>query len=199
MRKAFFPTLLAVSAGLSSAWAADPLASAESAGLIPKTQTFYINPPVENSPHPLNNGRVESLGVSIASNGNVIIGWEDDGSGLSDYEAVWTLRDKAGAALITPANIPTLDPEKTPIESAYRAFYRADNSLVSGWTAWGPKIKANLFGDGIGMGATAFALGIEVPEMADINIQAANGEAGDFPAVQLFNNDGSPLSKVMSG
>ncbi|MBM3847432.1 MAG: hypothetical protein FJ405_14265, partial [Verrucomicrobia bacterium] len=59
-----------------------PMSSVESAGLIAASPTTYINPPVENSPHPLNNGRVESLGVSIASNGNVIIGWEDDGSGL---------------------------------------------------------------------------------------------------------------------
>lgn len=56
----------------------------ENNGLLPKTATFYVNAAADD----VNNNRTESLGVAIASNGNVLIGWEDDGAGISDTEAV---------------------------------------------------------------------------------------------------------------
>jgi hypothetical protein len=46
------------------------------------------------------------------------------------------------------------------------------------------------------MGATAFAIGLEIPELADINVQP-DGSAGDFPVVQLLNNDGAPFNSVV--
>ncbi|MBI2950109.1 MAG: hypothetical protein HYY23_20945 [Verrucomicrobia bacterium] len=159
----------------------------EDNGLLPKTETFYINVP----PDSLNNGKLESLGVAIANNGNVIVGWEDDGAdALTDLEAVWVLLDPAGKGLNVDAEIKAADGSKGT--SKYRAFFRKDGSPVPGYTSWGPKIKANLFGDGIGMGATAFDLHLEVPEFA-----AFNG-TGDFPAVQLLSNDGKP-SAIVSG
>src|SRR5947207_15832310 len=69
-------------------------------GLIPKTPTFYVNT------NYFNNGGGESPGVAIAANGNVIIAWEDDGSGIADFEAVWSLFDGNGN-LLTPATVIT--------------------------------------------------------------------------------------------
>src|SRR5437762_11423122 len=48
----------------------------------------------------LNNDSTESLGVAVGQNGNVMVGWEDDGDGLKDAEGVWTLLDSTGASLI---------------------------------------------------------------------------------------------------
>ncbi|MBI4662693.1 MAG: hypothetical protein HY735_28095, partial [Verrucomicrobia bacterium] len=163
----------------------------EDNGLIPKADTFYINVP----PDSLNNGKVESLGVAIANNGNVMIGWEDDGDGVTDFEAVWTLFDPTGKSLNQDLEIKAAD--GTSVTSKYRAYFRKDGSPTPGSTSWGPKIKANLFGDGIGMGATSFALGLEVPEFAAIQTTPA-GEAGDFPGVQLLSNDGKPVA-ILSG
>jgi hypothetical protein len=81
-----------------------------------------------------------------------------------DLEAVWTMYGATGDS-ITPA---------TQINSTYLAADRSPQSFShtsAGWFAnpgassWGPKIKANLFGDGIGMGATSFQLGDEVPQL----------------------------------
>src|SRR5262249_53048818 len=51
------------------------------------------------------------------------------------------------------------------------------------------KIKANLFGPGLGMGASG-SVGAEVPELVDINVD--DGGTGDFGCVQLLNDDGTP-------
>lgn len=193
MRKCIY-SLLTLTAASTSLWGADVPATAEDFGLVPLSPTFYVNPPVPESPVPLNNSKVESIGVAVASNGNVIIGWEDDGNGGTDYEAVWTLYDSSGTLLTPSANIVSNDPSIPAFDSTYRAFFRADGTPISGYTAWGPKIKANPFGPGMGMGAVAFSLGVEVPELAPVN-----ETPGDFPAVQLFNNDGSPASPAISG
>lgn len=87
----------------------------------------------------------------------------------------------------------TNENSNSAFDSTYHAFVRADGTPISGYTAWGPKIKANPFGPGIGMGAVAFSLGVEVPELAPVN-----ETPGDFPAVQLFNNDGSRASPAIS-
>ena len=179
------------SAGVQGAQPGNP----EDNGLVPKTDTFYINVP----PDFVNNGKVESLGVAIANNGNVMIGWEDDGDGLMDWEGVWMLFDPAGKAITGDLEMKSLDPALAgqTVTTKYRAYFRKDGSPVSGNTSWGPKIKANLFGDGIGMGATSYALGLEVPEFAAIQTTPA-GEAGDFPGVQLLANDGKPIG-IVSG
>lgn len=163
----------------------------EDSGLQPKTGTFYINVPPDN----VNNGSTESLGVAIANNGNVIVGWEDDGSDITDFEAVWMVFDPAGKALSTDTLIKSVD--GTSVTTKYRAYFRKDGTPVSGNTSWGPKIKANLFGDGFGMGATSYALGLEVPEFAAIQT-TPTGDAGDFPGVQLLANDGKPIG-IVSG
>src|SRR5262249_52342886 len=125
---------------------------------------------------------------------NVLIGWEDDGSGLTDFEAVWTLFDGAGTLLTADKTITSLDPGLPgSIMSHFLSYFRSDGTPTPGYTAFGPKIKANLFGSGLGMGASG-SVGAEVPELVDINVD--DGGTGDFSAVQLLNNDGTPSIPV---
>ncbi|MSU22054.1 MAG: hypothetical protein EXS30_11750 [Pedosphaera sp.] len=190
--KAHITSVLILSLALAqSAMAQNKPGNPEDNGLTPKTETSYVNSP----PDDMNNGKLESLGVSVSSNGNVIVGWEDDGDGITDFEAVWMLLDSVGKRINTDALIKSVD--GTSVTTKYRAFFRKDGSPVSGNTAWGPKIKANLFGDGIGLGATAYDLGKEVPELAALQT-TPTGDSGDFPAVQLLTNDGKPIA-IVSG
>lgn len=168
----------------------------EANGLNPLGATVYINPPATTQ----NNGKTESIGVAVVANGNIAVGWEDDGDGLTDQEAVWTLYSPTGTALTPVTTLTTIDPDYAgqTHDSRFLAFFRADGSAVSGRTSWGPKIKANSFGDGFGMGATAFDLGKEVASLTAIQNNAGGENAGDFPAVQLLNNTGGPI-RILSG
>ncbi|HXJ76858.1 MAG TPA: hypothetical protein VNM37_28630, partial [Candidatus Dormibacteraeota bacterium] len=126
-------------------------------GLNPASSTFYVN-----TGDTINNGSTESLGVAIANNGNVIVAWEDDGDALTDLEAVWTMYNSAGQPITASRTITTLTGPDT-ITSSFLSFFRSDSTPIAGRTAWGPKMHANLFGNGIGMGATAFEIGLEIP------------------------------------
>ncbi|MCC7376044.1 MAG: hypothetical protein IT581_15405 [Verrucomicrobiales bacterium] len=160
----------------------------EDNGLKPVSETVYVN-----TTDTLNNTKTESLGVAIARNGNVVVGWEDDGEALSDLEAVWTLYDRDGKSITPDTEITSVDPSYAgqTLTSKFLSFFRKDKSAVSGRTGWGPKIKANLFGAGFGMGVTGFDVGLEVTEFAGYQ------DAGDYPAVQLVGNAGDPLGIVM--
>jgi hypothetical protein len=59
--------------------------------VTPKTVTSYVN-----GTNTINNSSSEALTVDIASNGNIIFGWEDDGDGITDTESMWTLVDPIG-------------------------------------------------------------------------------------------------------
>lgn len=159
----------------------------EDNGVSPIGETVYVN-----TSDTLNNGSTESLGVAIGRNGNVIVGWEDDGSDLSDLEAVWTLFDRDSKPITPETTITSVDPTFAgqTLTSRFLSYFRKDGSAVSGRTGWGPKIKSNLFGDGLGMGSTSFDLGLEVVEFAGYQ------DAGDWPAVQLVTDTGSPLGIV---
>ncbi len=159
----------------------------EDNGLQPVSETVYLN-----TSDTINNASTESLGIAIARNRNVIVGWEDDGDGLTDLEAVWTLINDSGVSITPDTDITSTDPDFAgeTFPSKFLSFFRADKTATSGRTSWGPKIKANPFGDGIGMGATAFDLAKEVAELSP----DFSGDFGDFPAVQLLNNDGTPIS-----
>ncbi|HAB17032.1 MAG TPA: hypothetical protein DCE44_11340, partial [Verrucomicrobiales bacterium] len=178
--------------------AADP-GPPEANGLAPASETFYVN----TSPN-LNNGSTESLGVAIAQNGNVLVGWEDDGDGLSDLEAVWTLYGPAGESLTPETLITSIDPAFAgqSVTTKFLAYFRANGTPVSGWTSWGPKIKANLFGQGLGMGAVSFALANEVVEFTDVQHYVLNDEGvlegEDFPSVQLLTDAGAPV-RILAG
>jgi hypothetical protein len=184
------PANLGVQTAAGRFFSVAPLGPPEDNGLTPVSGTFYVN--TETT---INNGRLESLGVAIANNGNVLIGWEDDGSGLTDLEAVWTLFDRAGNLLTMDQTITSLQPQfPDPIMSHFLSYFRSDGTPIAGRTSWGPKIKANPFGPGLGMGGTSFEIGLEIPELADINVD--DGGGGDFPTVQLLNNDGTPSIMV---
>lgn len=197
MKSSFaFAAALAVTTPVSLLQAADPGLPADN-GLVPVTDTFYVNPVGT-----INNGNTESLGVGLASNGNVLIGWEDDGDELTDLAGVWTLYRPNGEPLTEYTSITTIDPayEGHSLFSNFLSYFRSDDSAVPGRTSWGPKIKANLFGDGLGMGATSFDLGIEVVEFHDTQFDSSGENAGDFPSVQLLNNNGAAEGlQIVSG
>jgi len=166
-------------------------------GVVAKTDTIYVN-----TPGLLNNGNTESLGVGIASNGNILVAWEDDSESgqpaTEDTEAEWALYDPNGVLLNQAADLVANSPDNPgeTINTPWRSYFRADGTPIPNYTAWGPKIKANLFGAGIGMGATAYSLGLEVPEMLPVNVTADGADAGNFPAVQLLTDTGAPVKIV---
>lgn len=181
-----------------TAWSQAALPAApEAGGVQPAGDTVYVNPQDGNT---INNGKVESLGVGIARNGNVIVGWEDDGDGLNDLEATWTLYGGQNQPLLQAIDITSTDPTYAglSVNTAFRSYFRADGSPTPARTGWGPKIKANPFGDGIGMGSTSFELAKEVPALAAIENNAAGDNAGDYPTVQLLDNAGAPIG-IVSG
>ncbi len=167
----------------------------EANGLTPVSETIYIN-----TVDTVNNNNTESIGIAISRNGNVIVGWEDDGDGLTDNEAVWTLFNRDGVQVTQDTEITTIDPNFAgqTLTTKFLSYFRANGTAISGRTSWGPKIKANPFGGGIGMGATAFDLGIEVTELGPVQFNAAGENAGDFPAVQLLDDNGAPI-RILSG
>ena len=162
------------------------------AGLTPRTATIYVN---TNN----NNNSLETGDISITSNGNVILAWEDDGSGLTDWESTWTLYDSNGILLTAPAtitNIPSAncDPNADSVSGiTYRSFYRSNGSLTPAYIGdFGGKAKGNQFGDGF-----AFSNGgdngpaCEIPELLAINLGQGDTTVEGSPIAQLLNNDGS--------
>src|SRR5437867_13170538 len=67
-------------------------------GLVPRTPTIDVN---TNN----NNSDLETGDISITSNTNVVLAYEDDGGGITDFEANWTLYNRNGALLIAPMDI----------------------------------------------------------------------------------------------
>jgi len=163
-------------------------------GLIPKTPTFYVNT------NYYNNAGGESPAIDIAANGNVLIGWEDDGSGAYDFESTWSVFSPNGV-LLTPQTVITSYVYGVTITNTFLSYFRSDGSATPAFTGFGPKIKANRFGNGMGHGSSTDALGAEVPELAAINEDDGGpigSGAGGFPSVQLLNNDGSPI-RILTG
>ena len=169
----------------------------ENSGVQPIGDTVYAN--TANGAD-INNSSTESIGVAIARNGNVVVGWEDDGGDLADLQATWTLFNSQSQPIIEPVEIKSIDPAFAgqTVTSRFLSYFRADKSPTPARTGWGPKIQANPFGDGFGMGSTSFELGLEVPAFAPIENNEAGENAGDYPTVQLLDNSGAPLG-VVSG
>lgn len=193
-------TQIAVLIGLASASClsfAGPGTPADS-GFAPLTGTFYVNTNLYNIAN-----TTEHPGLDIAANGNVIFGWENDGDGITDFESIWTVYDRSGN-LLTPPTVQTnrsLDGAVSTYDATtntYLSFFRSDNTPIGGYTGWGGYWpKANRFGNGFGSSAMCWEIGLEIPELMDVNTAAA---ADDFPVVQLLNNDGTPLRPgVISG
>src|SRR6185436_15636227 len=111
-------TLLLLAAAVSFSQA-QPVTS----GLIPKTPTFYVNT------NYYNNAGGESPGVDIAANGNVIIGWEDDGSGVYDFESACSLFNTNGV-LLTPQTVITSYVYAATITNTFLSYFRSDGSAT---------------------------------------------------------------------
>jgi len=164
----------------------------EDSGLTPKSATIYVNSR-GNTPPANNNESTESLGVAIANGGNVIVGWEDDDDNINDTEAIWTMFSPTGTS-ITPALVQTalIDTSLGTVTNNFLSYFRPDGSAVWGGSSWGPKLKASMFGDGVGMGAISYGLGEEIAAFAPWDDQ----NSGDFPTVQLLDDAGNPLGIV---
>lgn len=167
----------------------------EENGLVPSSSTVFIN-----GTNGVNNKKTEHLSVDIVNNGNVVIGWEDDGNGISDQEGVWTLVDKAGSIILPELTITNRSTAGAvsvfeTLTSRYLSFFRSDNTPIGGYTGWGPAVKANRFGKGFAFGSMPWEIGLEIPELYDINEDGGGPppDANDFPCVQLLNDDGTPL------
>jgi len=183
----------------AAAWTcqAQPATPAQ-CGFAAVTGTFYVNTNAA-----WYNGAAEHPGVDIAANGNILFGWEDDGSVINDHEAVWTLHDSTGN-LITPLTLQTnrsLLGNCSTYQSTtnpWLSFFRADNTAIGGYTGWGGSWpKANRFGNGMGWSAMCWEIGYEIDQLYDIMMAS---QQMDCPTTQLLNNDGTPLRPgVISG
>ncbi len=163
----------------------------EDNGLKPLSKTIYAN-----VPDSINNNETEALAVAINSSGTMLVGWEDDGNGITDLEAVWSLFDISGNNL-TPINeIHSLVYTNDIIQTRFLSLFRPDLTPVPAYTSWGPKLKANLFGTGMGMGVTSFKLESEIPSFTSM-AQDAGGK-GDFPSVQILTETGTPTG-ILTG
>lgn len=176
----------------------------QSSGLIPYTGTHFANTNFYD------NGGAESDNLAIAANGNVIVGWEDDGGGIYDFEGVWSLFDLNLNLLTLPAlqtnryldvaNDWGYFQTRLGVINTYLSMIRSDGSYTPAVTGWGPKVEANMFGDGIGFGGSYWWIGLEVAELYDVNLANTNSFDNDMPALQLLNNDGTALhAGPMSG
>jgi len=166
----------------------------QNAGLTPRTATIDVN-----TNQVINLGNLETGDISITANGNVVLAFEDDGAGLTDWEAIWTLYDSQGhlltpAVTITNLLTPLCFPDPDSVANCtYRAFFRSDGSPTPGYTAsFGGKAKGNQFGNGFAWCGGAESIGCEIPELLIINLEQGDSVAASFPVVQLLNNDGSP-------
>lgn len=162
----------------------------EDNGVNPNGATIYVNSRATD-PGISNNGNTESLGVAIGSSGNVIVGWEDDGDGIADREAQWTLYDSGGVLLIHPTLLTSLSLPGSET-NIFLSYFRPDGSAVWNGTSWGPKIKASLFGPGMGMAANSYGLGEEIAAFLPWD----DANSGDFPSAQLLGDAGQPVSVV---
>ena len=162
-------------------------------GLTPRTGTIDVNTNY-------NNNALETGDITIGSNGNIMLAWEDDNGSipLQDFEAVWTMYNNQGNLLTPPATVtnipsaPCISTAETLSNWTYRAFFRSNGSLVPGYTGdFGGKAKGNQFGNGFAFCAGCDAIGCEVPELLAINVDDGGAGAGGSPIVELLNNDGS--------
>ena len=170
----------------------------ETNGLISKTATFYVN-----GTNSVNSGGTSALGVTIANNGNVVVCWQDDADVSGDYikyiGAGWTMFDADGNSITTNARIDSAV-FGWSVTNNIRNFFRPDGSPTPPYTGWGPKLHANLFGAGFGLGDTAtFALPFEIPSpyiAYFVGSPAPETFSGGFPAVQLVSSDGIPQGNM---
>ncbi|MBI1388877.1 MAG: hypothetical protein GC154_10565 [bacterium] len=156
----------------AGAWA-QPVSVSE-AGVTPMTDTLIVTDSAIG-----NGGSLESLAISVLSNGNIALGWEDDknadvpaGVGLA---AAWLLYDQSG----------------TRLTDTVRGHYRNDGTLIGLGGNWAPKINANQFGGGFAYGSTFWDWDGTAEDPSNAAPELPLGTDQDNPAVTTFNNDGS--------
>jgi len=186
---------IAIAASSISALAQNYPGAPDGNGLTPKTSTIYVNSQGTDSTT-INNGNSEAIGVAIAGNGNVIVGWEDDNNDYPtiDLESAWTMYNSSGVQVTTNQTLTSVNDSSITLDTRFLSLFRSDGSGVYDGTSWGPKIKANLFGGGVGMGCSSFFISDEVSEFADYDTSMT----GDLPVVQLLSNAGQP-SGILAG
>lgn len=161
--------------------------SPQDAGVTPLTDTVILNADVAGS-------SLESIGVDISSTGKIIIGWEDDASSSSPAGI-------AGGIRVYDSNLTNIPFPKDAEGNNVGSYYNDNGDPIIDGAGWGPKVKANWFGPGFGMGTTAFGFADPsalIPSLENVQIGSNNGE-GDIPAVQLYNEDSTPILPVRSG
>ncbi|MBI3849902.1 MAG: hypothetical protein HY298_06375 [Verrucomicrobia bacterium] len=182
-------TLLAlvITSSLSLAQVGSP----EDAGLTPRTSTIDVNTNY-------NNNSLETGDITITSNTNVVLAYEDDDGGILDFEANWTVYSALGA-LLTPAVTITnivgsacFATAEAITNCTTRSFFRSNGSPTPHYTGdYGGKAKGNWFGPGFGFMAGCDGIACEIPELTAINVDGGGATANGSPFVQLLNNDGS--------
>jgi len=196
MKYSLLPAAAAILAGALSA-SASPGAP-EANGLVPQIATLYIN-----GTNNINNTNTESIGVGIAGSGNVLVAWQDETDNESytwanftrTLSATWTMFDSQGNSITPKTQIYSeyfTDAEGVlmAFTNNYLGFFRtylgpSSNAIMPAATL-GPKVHANLFGAGIGMGAAA-----DVMTYENVTFLDYQGKGG-FPAVQLLDGAGEP-------
>ena len=110
----------------------------ENNGVQPTGDTVYVN--TANGAD-INNSSTESIGIAIARNGNVVVGWEDDGGDLNDLQATWTLFNIQSQPVIEPTEIKSIDPAFAgqTVTSRFLSYFRADKTPTPARTGWGPE------------------------------------------------------------
>jgi hypothetical protein len=174
------------------------LATPATNGFAAVTGTFYVN----TNAQWWNNYESEHPGVDIAANGNIMVGWENDGTAITSFDAVWTLYGPTGTPLISPTVQTNRDvsgnggcgTDYLATTNSWLSFFRDDNTAIGPYTGWGGSWpKANRFGNGMGWSAMCWEIGLEISELNDINTASGGPSGDDFAVVQLLNNDGTPL------
>ncbi len=162
-----------------------PVEDPTTVGVTPLTSTTVLT---EDLYHTDDN--LESLGIDITSDGKVIIGWEDDsvevGAGIRAYD-------------LSLNNLPwASDFEDNNVSS----YYFDDGAPTDDNSGWGPKVRANYFGDGFGMGSSAWGFpensGRLVDSLADL-MEDDEGRGPDSPCVQLYQADMTPIVPIICG
>lgn len=134
---------------------------------------------------------LESINLDIAGDGKIIIGWEDDSATVNGAEAGIA----AGIRMYDMGlnNIPWAKDFEGNNTSSY---YFSDGEPTDDNSGWGPKVRANWFGEGFGMGSCAW----QFPEHSgrtettlDAVMLDDGGLGADNPLVQLYEADGTPI------
>ena len=183
----------------------------EAVGLFPRTGTVDVNSNLS-----YNYGLASTLHltkwVDITADNKVAVTWSDPGAASTNFvsmNSVWTLLNSDGVNLIPQTVITNKSGAfgPTQLTNNWLAFFRPDGTSTPGNASATPRIRANLFGNGLLFGARGDRLGLEIPALLGINtdlssggnpITPASGNSG-FPAVQLLNNDGTPGLGIVTG